>query len=118
MTNPGLTKEEIKEQVKSEKKAGAARSQPAVHDEWWPDERVQSYLDVEAEDGVAPDYHVLLKSYRSMVPESFERLVAFFVEAGRNLDEPGPDGRTMLQLIDTHKSSGEYAEILRKAGAR
>lgn len=116
MTGP--TKEEIKEQIKSEKKAGAARSQPAVRDEWWPDERVQSYLHVVAQDGVAPDYHVLLKAYRSMVPESFERLVAFFVEAGRNLDEPGPDGRTILQIIDTHKSSGEYADILRKAGAR
>ena len=114
----GQTKEEIKEQVKAEKKSGAERSQPAVRDEWWPDERVRAFLDLPTQQGVGADYHVLLKAYRSMVPESFERFVNFFVEAGRNLDEPGPDGRSILQLVASHRSSGDYAEILRKAGAR
>ena len=114
----GPTKEEIKEQIKSEKKSGAERSQPAVRDEWWPDERVRAFLDLPTQEGVAQDYHVLLKAYRSMVPESFERFVTFFKEAGRNLDESGPDGRSILQLVATHRSSAEYADILRKAGAR
>jgi hypothetical protein len=53
-----------------------------------------------------------------MVPEAFERFIVFFREAGRNLNEPGPDGRSILQVVSTHRNSGEYARILRDAGAR
>lgn len=113
----GPTKQELKEQAKAEIKEGANRAQPAVHDEWWPDERVRSYLDLPPQEGVGPDYHVLLKAYRGMVPETFERFIGFFKDAGRNLNEAGPDGRSILQLISTHRRAGEYAEILRKAGA-
>lgn len=104
--------------MKSEKKSGAARAQPSVTDEWWSDERVKSFLDKQPVDGEDPDYHVLLKAYRGMVPEAFERFIAFFVEAGRNLDAPGPGGRTLLQLISEHRHGTEYAGILKKAGAK
>jgi hypothetical protein len=103
--------------MKTEKKSGAARTQRAVTDEWWSDERVQTFLEMETVAGEHPDYHVLLKAYRGMIPEAFARFVEFFVEDGRNLDEAGPDGRTVLQLMTTHRHAGEYAEILREAGA-
>jgi len=103
--------------MKTEKKTGAARTQLAVTDEWWSDERVQSFLAMESTAGEAADYHVLLKAYRGMVPEAFARFVHFFVEAGRNLDEPGPDGKTILQLISEHRHGSKYAQLLRDAGA-
>lgn len=104
--------------MKTEKKSGAARTQLAVTDEWWSDERVRSFLDMQAEDGVDADYHVLLKAYRGMVPEAFERFLAFFSETGRKLDAPGPDGRSLLQLITEHRNAAEYIRILKQAGAR
>lgn len=104
--------------MKTEKKSGAQRTQRAVTDEWWSDERVQSFLDMETEAGEAADYHVLLKAYRGMVPEAFERFVEFFVQDGRNLNEPGPDGRSILQLIREHRNGADYARILQEAGAR
>lgn len=104
--------------MKTEKKSGAARTQLAVTDEWWSDERVQSFLAMETQDGEAADYHVLLKAYRGMVPEAFERFIAYFTEAGRNINEAGPDGRSLLQLVQQHRNSGEYARILKEAGAR
>lgn len=104
--------------MKTDKKTGAARTQPAVTDEWWSDERVKSFLDKLPVAGEDPDYHVLLKAYRGMVPEAFERFVGFFVEAGRNLDAPGPGGKTILQLVSEHRHGTEYAEILKKAGAK
>jgi hypothetical protein len=103
---------------KTAKKSGAERHQPAVRDEWFSDERVRSFLDMQPAHGEGADYHVLLKAYRGMVPEAFTRFVGFFVAAGRNLDEPGPGGKTLLQLVSTHRKATEYAQILRDAGAR
>jgi hypothetical protein len=103
--------------MKSEKKSGAARTQLAVTDEWFTDERVKSFLDMQPVAGEDPDYHVLLKAYRGMVPEAFGRFIEFFVEAGRNLNAPGPGGKTILRLISEHRHGTEYAEILKKAGA-
>jgi len=103
--------------MKTEKKTGAQRTQRAVIDEWWSDERIQSFLDIKTQEGEAEDYHVLLKAYRGMVPEAFQRFIEFFVQDGRNLDEPGPDGRTILALVMEHANSAEYARILKEAGA-
>ncbi len=104
--------------MKSEKKSGSARTQLAVTDEWFTDERVKSFLEMQTVAGEDPDYHVLLKAYRGMVPEAFTRFIAFFVEAGRNLNAPGPGGKTILKLIGEHRHGTEYAEILKKAGAQ
>jgi hypothetical protein len=104
--------------MKTEKLSGAQRTQRAVIDEWWSDERVQSYLDIASPEGENPDYHVLLKAYRGMVPDAFERFVEFFVEAGRDLNAAGPDGRSILQHVEEHQRSGDYARILKDAGAR
>jgi hypothetical protein len=104
--------------MKSEKKSGAARTQLAVTDEWFTDERVKVFLDMQPVAGENPDYHVLLKAYRGMVPEAFERFIGFFAEAGRDLNAPGPDGKTLLKLMSEHRNSAEYAGIMRAAGAQ
>lgn len=103
--------------MKTEKKTGAERTQLAVRDEWWSDERVRSFLDMEPVAGIGRDYHVLLKAYRGMVPEAFGRFITFFREQNRNLNEPGPDGRTIYKVVASHRNSTEYAEILKQAGA-
>ena len=103
--------------MKTEKKTGSARTQLAVTDEWFTDERVKSFLAMEPVAGENADYHVLLKAYRGMVPEAFARFVEFFVEAGRNLNAPGPGGKSILKLIGEHRHGSEYARILREAGA-
>lgn len=103
--------------MKTEKKTGAARTQLAVTDEWWSDERIQAFLGMQPVAGETADYHVLLKAYRGMVPEAFARFVAFFVEAGRNINEPGPGGKSILNLINEHRHGSEYAQILKDAGA-
>lgn len=103
--------------MKTEKKAGAARTQLAVTDEWFTDERVKTFLDMQPVDGENSDYHVLLKAYRGMVPEAFTRFVEFFVAAGRDLNAPGPGGKTILTLISQHRQGGEYAQILKDSGA-
>ena len=100
------------------KKTGAARTQPAVRDEWWSDERVKNFLEMESSHDEAPDFHVLVKAYRGMVPEAFSRFITFFVESGRNINEQNRHGETILKIVSTHRNSAEYAKILEKAGAQ
>jgi len=104
--------------MKAEKKTGADRTQPAVRDEWWSDERVQSFLELDTSQDEAPDFHILQKAYRGMVPEAFSRFIQFFVAAGRNLNETDMHGKTILKIVSEHRNSGEYAKILKKAVAK
>lgn len=103
--------------MKSEKKTGADRTQLAVRDEWWNDERIQSFLTLETTAEEAADFHILSKAYQGMVPEAFERFLTFFTEANRDLNQVDVYGQTILKIVSEHRNSGEYAELLKKAGA-
>ncbi len=89
-----------------------------VVDEVWTEDHVKSYLNVRSHDGTAEDFHMLLKAYQSMRPDDFELFVGFFCQDGRDLNAVGRDGRTVLELISTHRHGVEYADILKAAGAR
>lgn len=104
--------------MKDEKKSGAERKQPETRDEVWSDERVKSFLNILPPDGTPADYHILLKAYRGMLPEHFERFVPFFIEAGRDLNTTLEDGSTFLDLLDKHRRAAPYRETLEAHGAR
>ena len=80
------------------------------------DEQVQAFLHTLPETGVNPDYHTLLRAYRSLRAQDFERFVSFFLAEGRDLNAPGPDGTGILATISAHQQGAEYADILIKAG--
>lgn len=82
------------------------------------DERIRSFLAFQPPEGVNPDFHVLEKAYRGMIPENFATFVKFFVEEGRDLNAADPEGRTLLEQIRDHRYGEEYAEALRGAGAK
>lgn len=100
-----------------EKKKGAERTQRAVRDEFWTDERVHGFLSILPPEGVPADYNILLKAYRGMLPDAFERFVPFFIEAGRDINVTLEDGSTFLDHVSRHRKSAAYAEILEDAGA-
>lgn len=81
--------------------------------EVFDDERVKSFLDYVPYGNINPDYAVLERAYRGMVPENFATFIAFFVQAGRNLDAKNADNLTFEQVISTHRHSGPYLEALR-----
>ena len=61
---------------------------------------------------------MLLKAYQSMRASDFELFVAFFCDDGRDLDTTSKDGRTVLDIVSTHRHGAQYAEILKTSGAR
>ena len=88
-----------------------------VLDEVWTVDHVKSFLNVRSHDGTAEDFHMLLKSYQSMRASDFELFVGFFCDAGRGLNAIGRDGRTVLEIVSTHRHGIEYADTLKAAGA-
>ena len=89
-----------------------------VLDEVWTEEHIRSYLRVRSYDGTDENFHMLLKAYQSMRAEDFALFIEFFCAEGRDLNATGRDGRTVLELITTHRHGTPYADILRAAGAR
>jgi hypothetical protein len=88
-----------------------------VLDEVWTEDHVRSFLDVRSHDGSDDDFHMLLKAYQSMRVSDFGLFVSFFLEQGRNINATGRDGRSVLEIVSTHRHGTAYADILRKAGA-
>ena len=88
-----------------------------VVDEVWTDDRVKSFLEVRPHDEVEEDFHMLLKAYQSMRVEDFAQFVAYFLDDGRSLNSANPEGESVLNIINEHRKSVAYADILREAGA-
>ena len=92
----------------------AGPSQPSVTDEVWDDERIKTFLDAEPAEGVTADFHILLKAYRGMRPEDFERFLEFFVEAGRDPDARDSQGRTLWDIIGEHRHGAAFLAARKK----
>lgn len=93
--------------------------QPKVIGEELSDERIQGFLEMRPYDSEEnPDYFVLIRAYQALRAGDFERLVGFFVAAGRNLDAVNKDGQTILDHISEHKQGAAYVATLKKAGAQ
>lgn len=88
----------------------AGPSQPQVTDEVWDDDRVKSFLEIQPYEG-DPDFHVLLKAYRGMRVEDFERFLKFFTDAGRSLDAQDNRGRTLWSIIENHQQGADFVAL-------
>ncbi len=80
------------------------------------DEQIKLFLDFPPEEGENPDFHVLLKAYRALRVEDFERFVAFFQDQNRDIRATDDQGRTLLEIVRGHGKSEPFVAILEKAG--
>lgn len=92
-------------------------TQPARFGEDWSDERVKGYLDRAPAPGENADFHVLMTAYKHMRPYDFERLVGFFLAAGRDLEARNAAGQTLLDIARGHPRSAEFVKVLEAARA-
>lgn len=81
--------------------------------EVFDDARIRTFLDFQPPEGVDADFHVLEKAYRGMKVENFVTFLAFFKEAGRNVQARNPQGQTLLEIIASHQRADDYITALK-----
>lgn len=88
-----------------------------VLDEVWTEDHVRSYLGVRPFDGTDENFYMLLKSYQSMRASDFELFLTFFTAENRDVNAKNKDGKTVLDIVQTHRHGADYAAALKAAGA-
>ena len=63
------------------------------------DEQIKLFLDFEPVDATSPSLHKLIKAYRGLRIDDFGRFLAFFKEAGYDLDGKDEQGQTFVDII-------------------
>lgn len=89
----------------------------SITDEVWTDERVVSFLEpIPATDQDHPDFRLLLRAYRSMRPEDFERYITIFAAAGHDVHARNDRGETFAQHVSNHRLAGPFIASIERVG--
>ncbi|MCP1472665.1 hypothetical protein ABIA54_003252 [Pseudomonas sp. EB276 TE3739] len=78
------------------------------------DEQIKLFLDFEPVDATSPSLHKLIKAYRGLRIDDFERFLGFFVAAGYDLDGKDEQGKTFVDLIADQRNAPDYIELIDK----
>ncbi|MFJ2531662.1 PA4642 family protein [Pseudomonas helmanticensis] len=81
------------------------------------DEQIKLFLDFEPVDATSPSLHKLIKAYRGLRIDDFERFLGFFVAAGYDVDGKDEQGKTFVDLIADQRNAPDYIELIDKARA-
>lgn len=79
--------------------------------------KVARFLEMQPYGDENADFHVLVKAYRGLPGEAFERFLQTFKESGRDINAKDAKGRTLLQLAAENVRHPEYVDILKNHGA-
>lgn len=79
------------------------------------DEQIKLFLDFEPVDATSPSLHKLIKAYRGLRIDDFERFLGFFVTAGYDVDGKDEQGQTFVDHIKDQRNAAEYIELIEKA---
>lgn len=79
------------------------------------DEPIKLFLAVEPADATPPSLHKLIKAYRGLRIDDFERFVGFFVEAGYDLGAKDAQGNDFIALIQDQRQAAPYIEVIKAA---
>ncbi|WP_353188428.1 PA4642 family protein [Pseudomonas sp.] len=78
------------------------------------DEQIKLFLDFEPVDATSPSLHKLIKAYRGLRIDDFERFLDFFVAAGYDVDGKDEEGQTFVDHIKDQRNAAEYIELIDK----
>ncbi|NVJ12001.1 PA4642 family protein [Myxococcus sp. AM001] len=79
------------------------------------DEPIKLFLGVEPADATPPSLHKLVKAYRGLRIDDFERFVGFFVAAGYDLNAKDEQGNDFVALIQDQRFAEPYIEVIKAA---
>jgi hypothetical protein len=81
------------------------------------DEPIKLFLAVEPADATPPSLHKLIKAYRGLRIDDFERFVGFFVAAGYDLAARDAEGRDFIALVADQRLAAPYIDVIKAARA-
>ena len=81
------------------------------------DDSIKLFLAVEPADATPPSLHKLVKAYRGLRIDDFERFLTFFKQAGYDLDVKDAQGRDFVALIQDQRQAEPYVEAVNAAKA-
>jgi hypothetical protein len=79
------------------------------------DEPIKLFLTVEPADDTPPSLHKLVKAYRGLRIDDFERFLGFFVEAGFDLNAKDAQGHDFVALIQDQRLAEPYIAAIKAA---
>ena len=79
------------------------------------DEQINLFLNFEPIDATSPSLHKLIKAYRGLRVDDFERFLVFFAEAGYDLNGKDEHGNDFVTLVRDQRNAQEYIELIEKA---
>ena len=79
------------------------------------DEPIKLFLTVEPADATPPSLHKLIKAYRGLRIDDFERFVGFFVAAGYDLGATDAQGQDFIALIADQRQAEPYIAVVKAA---
>jgi hypothetical protein len=79
------------------------------------DDSIKLFLAVEPADSTPPSLHKLIKAYRGLRIDDFERFVGYFVEAGYDLNAKDENGNDFIALIQDQRMAEPYIEVIKAA---
>ncbi len=79
------------------------------------DEPIKLFLAVEPADDTPPSLHKLVKAYRGLRIDDFERFLGFFVEAGYDLNATDAKGHDFVALIQDQRLAEPYIDAIKAA---
>ena len=79
------------------------------------DDSIRLFLGVEPADDTPPSLHKLVKAYRGLRIDDFERFVGFFVAAGYDLNAKDAQGHDFIALIQDQRFAEPYIDVINAA---
>ena len=77
------------------------------------DDYIKSFLQFEpADDSTSPSQHKLIKAYRGLRIDDFERFLGFVVAAGYDLDARDSKGQSFIDLVANQRQARPYIELI------
>lgn len=79
------------------------------------DDSIKLFLAVEPADTTPPSLHKLVKAYRGLRVDDFERFVGFFVAEGYDLSATDAQGNDFIALIQDQRNAEPYIDVIKAA---
>ncbi|QTN44335.1 PA4642 family protein [Ectopseudomonas mendocina] len=79
------------------------------------DDSIKLFLAVEPADATPPSLHKLVKAYRGLRIDDFERFVGLFKAEGYDLSATDAQGNDFIALIQDQRNAEPYIEVIKAA---